>query len=71
MLMPNQSTIIMNDYLYIIRTWAGFFVCRSVFVQPRINSRPYPSLEMATKAAKEFASAWKMRQRKFTCNDIR
>lgn len=61
----------MNDKIYIIQTWAGFFVCRSVFVNPRINSRPYPSLDMAKKAAKEMASAWEMKQRVFPFRDIR
>lgn len=59
------------DKIYILQTWAGFWVCRTVFVQPRINSRPYPTVELAKAAAKEFAAAWEMRQRSFAVIDKR
>lgn len=59
------------DKIYIIRTWAGFFICRTVFVNQCINVRPYPDETTAKRAAKEMAGAWEMRQRSFAVIDKR
>lgn len=61
----------MKDKIYIIRDWGGFWICRTAFVNQRINCRPYPNEEIAIRDAKEMAKAYGMRQSRFAVVDKR